>query len=128
MKSILGISLVLLLAACTFSCTDENKITAAIQDGNELNEGDPVPFVLGQNYPNPFNPTTVIQYSLSLQMGVRLKVYSEDWQEVTTLVEATQGPGYYAVGFSATDIPSGEYYYTMEALGVTQIRCMRVIK
>lgn len=128
MKSILNIIFAFFVAVCTSSCTDENKIAAAIQDGNELNEGDPVPFVLGQNYPNPFNPSTTIQYSLSSQMHLRLKVYTEDWQEVTTLVDAVEGPGFYEVNFSPTDIPSGEYYYTLEALGITQIRRMRLVK
>ena len=120
-----------IVSACTFfslSCTDENKIAAAYQDGKELSEGTHVPFLLHQNYPNPFNPTTIIPFELSNTMFVTIKVLTEDWQEITTLVHNKIDGGRNEVDFDGSGLPSGEYYYSMEAQGVTQIRKMKLEK
>ena len=120
--------LLCVIAVCSCSCTDEDKVAAAIQGGEELNEGDPSPIALLQNYPNPFYSSTSIQYRLSDNMHVTLKVLTEDWQEVATLVDRVETRGYYVTEFHATDLPSGEYYYTLEGGGVTLIRRMAVLK
>ena len=128
MKTTLALTLALLLVVVSFSCTDQDKIAAAIQDGKELNEGDQVGIRLSQNYPNPFNPTTVIGYAVACQMHIRLRVLTEDWQEVATLVDDTMTSGFFQIHFDASGLPSGEYYYTLEGSGVTIIRRMELVK
>ncbi len=110
------------------SCTDEDKIAAALQGTREQSEGEQAPIFLYQNFPNPFNPSTVIHFDLSQLMHLTLKVYTEDWQEVKTLVDGVHNAGRYSVTFSATELPSGEYYYVLEGRGHTQIRKMKLVK
>jgi hypothetical protein len=75
----------------------------------------PVSYSLSQNYPNPFNPTTVIIYQLPVTSFVNLKIYDILGREVQTLVDRLQNPGSYSVNFSANYLPSGVYFYRLDA-------------
>lgn len=119
---------ILLVGLSSFSCTDKGKIFAGIQNGEGLDEGTPVPFLLDQNYPNPFSLRTIIPFQSAFDMRIRIKLLTDDWQDVRTVVNAMVSAGSHAVQFDASDLPSGEYYYTMEAKGITQIRKMKIIK
>ncbi|HEY5124163.1 MAG TPA: T9SS type A sorting domain-containing protein [Ignavibacteria bacterium] len=70
---------------------------------------------LSQNYPNPFNPTTNIDYQISQDSKVMLKVYDISGREVMTLVNTQQKAGYYSVQFNATNLSSGNYFYKLIA-------------
>ncbi|MBI3006171.1 MAG: T9SS type A sorting domain-containing protein, partial [Ignavibacteriales bacterium] len=75
------------------------------------------------NYPNPFNPETVIRYQVSGARevyNVSLKVYNLLGQEVVTLVEQEQIPGYYEIKFSARSLTTGVYFYRITVDGGTQ--------
>lgn len=76
---------------------------------------EPKQFSLNQNYPNPFNPSTEIQYQLSESGMVSLKVYDVLGKEVTTLVQQLQRAGSYSVTFHAGSLPTGIYYYQLQA-------------
>jgi hypothetical protein len=75
----------------------------------------PLNFSLEQNYPNPFNPSTNIQYSLESAAPVSLKIYNLLGQDVATLVNVRQERGSYTVPFNAIKLPSGVYFYRLEA-------------
>ena len=64
---------------------------------NEISEAVPNNFELYQNYPNPFNPTTSIQYAVSSQQFVSLKVFDVLGNEVATLVNEYKPAGSYEV-------------------------------
>lgn len=105
---------------------------------------------LEQNYPNPFNPETVISYSipnvmlrqanhdnsgvtLSLSKSdilVTLKVYDILGNEVATLVNEYQKPGYYNYKFSIGNyqLSSGVYFYQLNAGDFIQTRKMILMK
>ncbi|MHB1688384.1 MAG: YCF48-related protein [Ignavibacteriaceae bacterium] len=53
----------------------------------------PNQFYLYQNYPNPFNPSTVINYQLSADSYVTLKIYDILGNEVKTLVNEYKPQG-----------------------------------
>jgi hypothetical protein len=116
------------LVLTSVSCTDENRIAAAYKGDEELAEGGSVPVLVNQNYPNPFNPSTVITFGVSRPMHVSLKAYTEDWQEVSVMVDEELAAGYYARVFNASYLPSGDYYYVLEGMGYTQIRKMKLVK
>jgi hypothetical protein len=79
----------------------------------------PSTFHLSQNYPNPFNPSTTMQYELSANARVRLKVYDILGREVKTLVDDTRPAGSYSVTWDGTNasglpIASGIYFCRVE--------------
>ncbi len=73
----------------------------------------PVEYKLSQNYPNPFNPQTKINYSLGKSSNVRIVVYDALGREVNNLVNGNQTAGNYVAVFSANNLSSGMYYYSM---------------
>ena len=85
-------------------------------------------FVLFQNYPNPFNPTTMISYQLPANSFVTLKVYDVLGREVEALVNGRQSAGSHSVQFDAAGLPSGVYFYRLEAGNFTETKRMLLLK
>jgi len=79
----------------------------------------PTGFGLGGSYPNPFNLQTIIYYELPAKTAVRLEVYNLSGRRVATLVEERQEAGYQQVTWEAGGMPSGVYFYKLNA-GVHQ--------
>lgn len=88
----------------------------------------PSSFGLGQNYPNPFNPSTVINYELPKAEYVRLVVYDMLGREVATLLDGAQDAGYKSVEFSAAILPSGIYYYRLQAGNFIETKKLLLLK
>jgi photosystem II stability/assembly factor-like uncharacterized protein len=85
---------------------------------------------LHQNYPNPFNPSTRINYELRNSNYVTLKVFDLLGKEVATLVNEKQNAGSYAVDFNSAEfnLPSGIYFYTLNADEFKETRKMVLVK
>jgi hypothetical protein len=90
--------------------------------------GSPTAFNLSQNFPNPFNPTTQIHYTLAEASHVRLFVYDLQGKVVADLVDGQQPAGSYAVSFNAQGLPSGTYFYRLEARQYTETKKMVVLR
>jgi len=88
----------------------------------------PIDFVLDQNYPNPFNNTTVIRYSLPKEGLVTLKIYNIIVEEVAVLVNDTKQAGNYQITFNSDNLPSGVYFYRLQAGDFVQTRKMILLK
>ncbi len=88
----------------------------------------PKTYGIEQNYPNPFNPSTKIVYSIPRISNVTLKVFNILGQQVKTLVNQTQSQGTYTVTFNASSLPSGIYFYSIEAGDYTQVKKMILLK
>jgi len=86
-------------------------IITNVEDENEL----PTEFSLEQNYPNPFNPATRIKYSIPELSFVALKVYDILGSEVATLVNEEKPMGTYEITWFAESLPSGVYFYQLNA-------------
>ena len=107
----------------------------------EVDVAAPGKFSLKQNYPNPFNPTTKIKYTIRPPLGppfakggntdgffITLKVFDVLGNEVATLVNEEKPAGQYEVEFNATELPSGIYFYTLNAGQFNQTRKMILLK
>ena len=88
----------------------------------------PQEHVLAQNYPNPFNPETSIDFGLPEDSQVRLTVYNTLGQEVEVLVDEEMQAGYYILSWDAEGLPTGVYFYRIEAEGFTETRRMVLMK
>ncbi len=85
-------------------------------------------FMLSQNYPNPFNPSTIIEYQIPERSFVKLKVFDILGREVATLVNGEKSAGDFFVTFSAANLPSGIYFYTLEAGSFKQSKKLIFLK
>ncbi|MBI3194109.1 MAG: T9SS type A sorting domain-containing protein [Ignavibacteriae bacterium] len=83
---------------------------------------------LFQNIPNPFNPQTTINYSLPEDMNVKLTIIDLLGREVKTLVDGIESKGYKSVRFDGTELPSGIYFYRLQAGTYTDIKKMLLTK
>ncbi|MBN1633080.1 MAG: T9SS type A sorting domain-containing protein [Ignavibacteria bacterium] len=100
----------------------------------------PNEFFMGQNYPNPFNAVTIIRFQIGIGSRLRgndkvvLKVFDLAGREVRTLVDERLEAGTYEVRFdvrlggSSTDLPSGVYFYRMEAGRFMETRKLIILK
>ena len=97
---------------------------------SEVPEG----FELGQNYPNPFNANTIIRFQIGIDSRLRgndkvvLRVYDLMGREVRTLVDERLEAGVYEVRFDAGELPSGVYFYRMEAGSFMETRKLVLLK
>lgn len=108
---------------------DVSTITSV---GNPV-DGIPTTFAISQNYPNPFNPSTSIDYAVSKQSFVTIKVYNLLGQEVRTIVAEDKGIGSYTATWDGRDnvgneVPSGMYLYKMIAGNFTETKKMMLMK
>jgi len=88
----------------------------------------PLDYALQQNYPNPFNPVTTIKYTLPIKSKVELTIYNTLGESLAQLVNEEKEAGNYSVNFDATNLPSGIYFYKLEANNFVQIKKMILLK
>jgi len=91
-------------------------------------DGLPHRYALGQNYPNPFNPATTVGYELPEAGHVKLVLFNTLGEEVLTLVDAEQAPGYYHLTIPGGNIASGVYFYRLTAGAFSAVRKMVLIR
>jgi hypothetical protein len=72
-------------------------------------------YKLMQNFPNPFNPSTTIEYNITEQEQVILKIYDAIGNEITTLVDGLKSKGRHSVVLDGSNLSSGVYFYKIEA-------------
>jgi alpha-tubulin suppressor-like RCC1 family protein len=61
------------------------------------------------NYPNPFTGKTTIQYNISVEGYVTIKIYDITGKEITTLTQSHHKAGKYNISFAAVGFQSGTY-------------------
>jgi len=85
-------------------------------------------FRLDQNFPNPFNNQTSIVYHLPRNSHVCLKIYNVNGQLKRTLVNEYQQSGSYILRIDLSDLPSGLYFYQINASDFKETKKMLLIK
>ncbi|HBU70198.1 MAG TPA: hypothetical protein DEE98_07450 [Elusimicrobia bacterium] len=87
------------------------------------------PNTLKQNYPNPFNPATTIEYSVSQDCHVTLKLYNVAGELVATIVDEFQYAGSHSVYYDGGErLSRGIYFYQLIAGNFVDTRRMAVLK
>jgi len=93
----------------------------------------PTVFSLSQNYPNPVTHSTTIKYGLPKEGKVDIRVFNSAGQQIRTLVQENQQPGFYKVdwdlrGVSGDRLPSGVYFYRIIAGNFIRTKKMVILR
>jgi hypothetical protein len=81
-----------------------------------------------QNYPNPFNPVTTISFELPFSSFVRLSVFNQLGQEVSTLLNKKMIAGKHYISLDASSLSSGIYFYRLVTANHQISKTMLLIK
>ena len=93
-------------------------VPSPLQSGGSA-AGGPDRFALEQNYPNPFNPTSTISYRLAVESRATLRIYNLLGEVVQVLTDGVKQAGSETVAWDAAKLPSGTYFYKLEAVSVS---------
>ncbi|MCG3154855.1 MAG: hypothetical protein DKINENOH_01451 [bacterium] len=85
-------------------------------------------YALSQNYPNPFNPSTTISFDLVSPELVTLKVFDAQGREVALVASGAFNAGRHSFTFDAQGLPSGTYFYRIQAGDFKAVRKMVLMK
>ncbi len=85
-------------------------------------------FSLTQNFPNPFNSSTKIGFTLPEKMYAKITVFNLLGEKIKILTEDYFDEGFYEIQFDAYNLPSGLYFYILEANSTTSSDAYRLIK
>ena len=99
-----------------------------VSDVEEISSSMPKAFNLEQNYPNPFNPSTTINYSVPELSFVTIIVYDVLGNEIEILANEEKPAGNYETEFYVTDLPSGIYFYKLQASSFIETKKMVFMK
>ena len=105
-------------------CFETDDTLTALK--NEVNHK--VGYYLSNNFPNPFNPSTEISYQVPVSGHVTLTVYNALGKEIVTIVDEEKIAGIYYIKFSAVNLASGIYFYTLKTDEYVQTKKMILIK
>jgi hypothetical protein len=93
----------------------------------------PFEFSLSQNYPNPFNPETLIRFQMPEAAYVVMSIYNVHGQEIRGLLDGPFIVGSHSVHWDGKDnhanhVPSGVYFYQLQASKFYQVKKMILLK
>lgn len=113
-----------MLSSMQFAIQKYQELTPVERDARKSVDG----YRLDNNYPNPFNPSTRITYQIPEKAQVSIKVFNALGKEIVTLVDEPKSAGTHSVGFDAAGLPSGVYFYTIQAGSFHESRKMIFLK
>ncbi len=85
-------------------------------------------FKLYPNHPNPFNSETTINFSLPIRSDVTLEIYNILGQKVDKVHLNNLKSGNNSINYSADNLTSGIYFYTIENRGLKITGKMLLLK
>ena len=85
-------------------------------------------YKLHQNFPNPFNPTTTIKYQIPELSIVTIKIYDVLGNEIASLINEEKPAGNFEVEFNGEGLPSGIYFYRLQAGNFVETKKMVLMK
>jgi hypothetical protein len=112
------------LSGCIISGVTYGELLVSVENETES----PKEFSLFQNYPNPFNPSTNFRYSIPTQSFVIIRVYDILGNEIETLVNEERASGTYEITWYAESLPSGIYFYRIQAGSFVETKKMVLLR
>lgn len=108
----------------------EGYISIIIDNPSAINEHKQLPIAatLCQNYPNPFNSSTAIAFNLPEPTSLTLKIYDLLGRDIQTLADSYYRAGYYTIEFNASQLPSGLYFYSLQAGSFVETKRLLLLK
>lgn len=88
----------------------------------------PSAFALNQNYPNPFNPKTLISFTLARKSTIRLQLLDILGRTVKMIASGEYQSGPHQLILDASELPTGIYFYRLEAEAFTATRKLVLLK
>jgi hypothetical protein len=88
----------------------------------------PAEYALEQNFPNPFNPATTFSFSLPSASFVILKIFDVRGREVSVVLSEELSAGKYSRQWNTLDLPSGDYFYRLQAGSFTETKKLLLLK
>lgn len=85
-------------------------------------------FELGMARPNPTSGSTAISYALPREGQISLKVYDLAGKLVSTLVDGKLPAGYHQARWDGRNLPSGVYFYRLDAGTFSATRKLVVVR
>lgn len=98
--------------------------TDIYENSGPLQEG----FALLQNYPNPFNAQTSISYAISSESRVTIEIFDLMGRKIETLVNGNKAAGEHTVTWDAENMPTGIYFYRLQAGEYSRTANMTLLK
>ena len=118
----------ILLIDTVFTSSALLLVTITTSDIEESFNSIPKEYALAQNYPNPFNPSTKIEYSIPQLSNVVIKAFDILGNEIETLVNAQKPAGTDKITWYAENLPSGVYFYRIQAGDYIETKKMVLLK
>jgi hypothetical protein len=111
----------------------DKESDGVIDDILGVGEKSPSNFLLSQNYPNPFGNETKIDYQLSRDCNVDLKIYDVNGNIVKTLISDEKVAGYHTVLWNGKNdigenVVNGIYFYVIKAGNYNKVGKMILIR
>lgn len=85
-------------------------------------------YILEQNFPNPFNPSTTIEFFLPETVPVQLTIFNQLGEQVASLINHNLLAGVHRFEWQAGDLPSGIYYYKLNAGNFSNTKKLILLK
>ena len=79
-------------------------------------------------YPNPFNPSTEIQFTIPVEMDVKVEIVNMQGRQIETLIDRQLMDGYHHVTWNASSHASGVYFVRLNTGGEISVQKILLMK
>jgi hypothetical protein len=109
-------------------CIDDIRLTPVIASVGEEKVEKTSGLILRQNYPNPFNTVTTFSFNLPSKSFVTLKIFDLLGRELETVISKELEHGRHTWLWNARKLPSGTYYYRIQAGNFTETKKLEILR
>lgn len=86
------------------------------------------PILSTHNFPNPFESTTTIQFVSGRRSHVNIRIYDAQGKLIDDVLNESRTAGQHSIQWTPKNIPSGPYFYEIEAEGFSKRGSILFIK